>query len=159
MYIVTTRPVHLLFSESDPVFTDSQWPVDFISPLGVFEKHIQGVRNTIDFSNESENRPHILFVSSIGSVAYWSKLHPDRLVPEELIHDLGIAELGYGESKLISEIVLEKAGKASGTPSTILRIGNIAGPVNRSGLWNKNEWIPAVSAHYDEFSEADCRDV
>jgi thioester reductase-like protein len=86
-----------------------------------------------------------MFMSSIAAVPYWLKLHPNQLVPEEFIHDLEVAELGYGESKLISELVLEKGGDISGTRSTILRIGHITGPISGSGMWNKNEWVPAVS--------------
>jgi nucleoside-diphosphate-sugar epimerase len=60
------------------------------------------------------------------------------------IYDLAVAELGYGESKLVAELILEKAGQICGTHSTVLRIGHIAGPIEKDGFWNRNEWIPTV---------------
>lgn len=120
------------------------WPVDFVNSVDAFESHLQGVRNVVDFSVAAAKRPSILFPSSIGAASYWSKQYPEKLVPETPIHDLAVAALGYGESKLVSELFLEKAGQICGTHSTVLRIGHIAGPIGEDGLWNTDEWIPMV---------------
>ena len=53
--------------------------------------------------------------------------------------------MGYGESKYIAEQLLEKAGKHSGVSAAICRVGQLAGPVMKGGVWNKQEWLPSVS--------------
>ena len=53
--------------------------------------------------------------------------------------------MGYGESKYIAELLLEKACRTSGLRAAICRIGQIAGPVVKGGVWNKQEWLPTVS--------------
>jgi thioester reductase-like protein len=54
---------------------------------------------------------------------------------------------GYSESKWITERLLDAAGKKSEVSSAVLRIGQIAGPVEAGvrGIWNKVEWLPSVS--------------
>lgn len=53
--------------------------------------------------------------------------------------------MGYGESKYVAEQLLEKAGKISGVSAAICRIGQLAGPVVKGGIWNTQEWLPSVS--------------
>ena len=70
-------------------------------------------------------------------------------VPEEAFHDLSVASgIGYGQSKLVSECLLDKATKISGVRSACCRVGIIAGPVEQKlGMWNKHEYIPSVSLY------------
>lgn len=97
----------------------------------------------MDFSTASAHRCFLLFVSSVSSVGAWSG---PGTVPEEANHDFSVAgELGYGQSKLISECILDQAAKQCGVRSACCRVGIIAGPVdNRLGLWSKHEYIPSV---------------
>lgn len=69
-------------------------------------------------------------------------------VPEEPIYDLSVASnIGYGQSKLISECLLDKAAEISGVRSACCRVGIVAGPVEkRLGMWNKHEYVPSVSS-------------
>ena len=54
--------------------------------------------------------------------------------------------MGYGQSKLIAESLLDKASEISGVRSAICRVGIVAGPVEQKlGMWNKHEYIPSVS--------------
>ena len=53
--------------------------------------------------------------------------------------------MGYAESKYISELLLEEATKTSGVSATICRVGQVAGPLAKGGMWNKQEWLPSVS--------------
>lgn len=51
--------------------------------------------------------------------------------------------MGYAESKYLAERILDYA--ANKIPSLVIaRIGQVAGPVNTSGLWNKHEWFPSL---------------
>ena len=69
-------------------------------------------------------------------------------MPEEPIYDLGVAsQIGYGQSKLISECLLDRAMKTSGVRSACCRVGIVAGPVEKKlGMWNRHEYIPSVSS-------------
>lgn len=50
----------------------------------------------------------------------------------------------YGESKHVSECILHVASQRSGVPVSILRVGQIAGPVSAAGVWNGDEWFPSL---------------
>ena len=129
----------------------NQWPVDFNLSLASFEPHVLGVRRLIDFSADAPKRPPILFTSSVSTVGNWETVFPDTHAPEEPIHDLRVPfAIGYGESKHIAERLLEIAGQ-HGVSADICRVGQIAGPVEKGGVWNKQEWLPSVS-HSDQIS-------
>lgn len=53
--------------------------------------------------------------------------------------------MGYGESKYVSELLLEAAREKSGVSAAVCRVGQLAGPVSKGGVWNKQEWLPSVS--------------
>ena len=53
-------------------------------------------------------------------------------------------EQGYGESKYIGESIRVEASKTAGVLTSILRVGQIAGPDTRLGVWNPHEWIPSL---------------
>ena len=85
----------------------------------------------------------ILFVSSVGVVQAQQTNKP---VPEALVTDFSVAEGGYGQSKLVSELILDTASTRSGVDCSVCRLGQIAGPANTAtGMWNKQEWLPSVS--------------
>ena len=51
--------------------------------------------------------------------------------------------MGCGESKLIAENILGKAATQSGVPTSILRIGQIAGSTQvTDAAWPEKEWFP-----------------
>ncbi|KAH6844497.1 hypothetical protein B0I37DRAFT_164453 [Chaetomium sp. MPI-CAGE-AT-0009] len=131
-----------LLAEVDRVI-HNQWPVNFNMPIESFEPHIRGVRNLADFSCKAAKRVPIVFISSIATVSAWKNPEP---VPEEPLGDLGISAGGYGQSKLISSLILEKASEASGVPVEIMRIGQIGGSSSERGLWNRQEWLPSIIA-------------
>jgi hypothetical protein len=61
--------------------------VSFNLSFQSFESHIRGVRDLIDLSVSSPDRPPILFASSVGAVGNWGKPHDGRDVPMELIEE------------------------------------------------------------------------
>ena len=122
------------------------WAVDFNLALSSFEDtHLRGVRQFIDFSVHSENRAHIFFTSSISTIMNWSANHSGA-VPEQIFDDFSVAQpMGYAESKHISERLLAVAGKVSSVPSSVCRVGQVAGPIGSGkGMWNKQEWLPSI---------------
>jgi thioester reductase-like protein len=121
------------------------WAVNFNLAVESFESsHIYGVREPLDFSAASSKAIHIFFISSISSVTNWPVDH-EGPVPERVINDSRVAEMnGYGESKHIAELLLDVGYIMAGITSSILRIGQIGGPIKSSGVWNKQEWLPSL---------------
>lgn len=130
------------------VIIHNAWKVDFNHSLESFEEtHIRGVRNFIDWSIGSTLHPHIFFVSSISSVGNWGASHgSNESVSEIPVTDSSVAQaLGYGESKHVSERILDIAATRSGVPASILRVGQIAGSLTPSDeAWNRTEWMPCM---------------
>ncbi|KAI0003481.1 acetyl-CoA synthetase-like protein [Xylariaceae sp. FL0662B] len=136
------------------VIIHNAWKVDFNHTLDSFEAvHICGVRNSIDFSTNSKFHPHIIFVSSISSVMNWrvavgeENNQTQTTVPESLPPTMAAAQpIGYAESKSVSEHILASAAEKSGIRASILRVGQISGPigVDNGAKWNETEWFPLL---------------
>lgn len=110
-----------------------------------------GIRHLIDFSSQSKNHAPIIFLSSISTVLNYLATHPNQPVPESILHDLSApAQLGYGEFKYVSERLLEHFSTTSGIPTSILRTGQITGPVDSTaGCWSKHKWFPSLIASFE----------
>ncbi|KAK4447368.1 hypothetical protein QBC34DRAFT_440122 [Podospora aff. communis PSN243] len=121
----------------------NQWPVNFNIPVESFEPHIRGVRNLADFSRKAGKSVPIVFISSIATTEGWEGKGP---VPETSLRDFATAVGGYGRSKLVSSLILEKAKEISGVPYEVIRVGQIAGPMSEKGFWNRQEWFPSIVA-------------
>jgi len=121
-----------------------QWPVNFNWNLNSFKPYIAGVRNLAVLAAHSSNNAFVLFVSSIAAVGGYKG--PGQ-VPESIIHDMtAAAPMGYGQSKLIAECLLDMAAEISGVRTAVARVGIVAGPVEQQlGKWNVHEYIPSVS--------------
>lgn len=151
-------------------------PVDFNRNFASFSSHIDGVRQLIELArrnhktqeatkrldgspNESEtstiygsNRRtdpiKICLISSIGTVSNWGSYAPTSRdsVPEEELTDWKLARTGYGQSKLLSERLLAFAATDLNVPVTIVRVGQLGGPVQRNeqGAWPLQEWFPSL---------------
>ena len=131
--------------------TDNQWQVDFNLVLPSFKPLIAGVVNLIKLASCSSHQPPIFFTSSIGTVRFWSENHPAELVPETALDDPNLpGKQGYSESKWVAERILDVAAKKSCVSSSICRVGQIAGPVDKGlkGAWNMQEWVPSVSVPF-----------
>ncbi|KAI9818373.1 MAG: putative NRPS-like protein biosynthetic cluster [Pycnora praestabilis] len=155
---LTTTFGHPTFGQPESIYQElirnvnaivhNAWKVNFNHQLPSFEaEHIRGVRHFIDWSIASPLHPHILFVSSISSVANWSSINPSAgAVPEKPMSDYSVAQaLGYAESKHVAERILEISHTRSGVPASTLRVGQVAGPTSPTGgVWNRHEFLPAM---------------
>ncbi|KAJ6186992.1 hypothetical protein N7519_001900 [Penicillium mononematosum] len=123
------------------------WKVDFNHSVDSFEDtHIQGVRRFIDFSLSSRSNAHLHFISSIGTVGAWTA-EMGAPIPEEPMEDIAVVlPQGYGESKHIAERICVKASRRSRIPTSVYRVGQIAGPTSALGQWNPQEWLPTIIA-------------
>ncbi|KAF4930706.1 Non-canonical non-ribosomal peptide synthetase FUB8 [Colletotrichum viniferum] len=134
-----------LLKEVDRVVHNA-WAVNFNMPFEAFEPHVKGVRNLADFAAKADRRVVMVFVSTIGTVSGWT---PDRgPVPEESLRgDWKIGGgIGYGRSKLVSSMILEDAAKVGDFPLSVVRVGQIAGPLAKQGAWSRQEWLPSIIA-------------
>ncbi|KAF3899511.1 Non-canonical non-ribosomal peptide synthetase [Trichophyton interdigitale] len=123
----------------------NSWRMDFNISLHSFEDQIQSVRRLIDFSLQSVRRAHFYFNSSIGAIGGWT-LADGPSVPEELFDSCEVTlNQGYGQAKHVCERICHAASRA-GVPTTILRLGQIAGPTTEEGAWNSTEWLPSIVA-------------
>ena len=74
----------------------------------------------------------------------WPATHEGNM-PEEIIHDYSLPQqMGYAESKYISERLFDEATRVSGVPTTICRVGQVAGPIRGKGIWREDEWFPSL---------------
>lgn len=125
------------------------WPVNFNRHFSSFEPEIKGIKNLVDFTRHSDNDPAIFFISSISVATNWGKLPGARpTVPEIILKDWRLAEMGYGQSKSVAERILNDASTRLGIKVAICRVGQIAGPVlhGQQGEWTKREWVPSMLA-------------
>jgi thioester reductase-like protein/acyl-coenzyme A synthetase/AMP-(fatty) acid ligase len=128
------------------IFIHNAWAVDFNMGLESFEEtHIAGTRRVIDFSATAKYHPHIIFISSIASTGNWHGSGHSGFVPEVFMQDNNLPlPQGYGESKHVASSILALAAEKSSIASTIVRVGQLAGPTAEKGLWNRQEWLPSI---------------
>ena len=135
----------LLTSSKITHIIHNAWPVNFNIALSSFKSHVAGVRALIDFCAVVPEHPKLIFLSSLSSV---TALSTKKRVPETIVSDPSApSQMGYGESKYVSEHVLNRATEESGgaISTAVLRIGQIAGPVKSSkAAWPAREWLPSL---------------
>ncbi|KAL8807102.1 MAG: hypothetical protein Q9182_000935 [Xanthomendoza sp. 2 TL-2023] len=123
------------------------WEVNFNLPIESFEPHLSGVQQFIEFSFKSANRAHIFFISTLGTVSNYHAFDQQTLVPEKPMEQWSNAEdAGYPQSKLVAERILLNASRTHEVHATICRVGQIAGPTGRQGIWQEQEWLPSLVA-------------
>jgi thioester reductase-like protein len=129
------------------IIIHSAWRVDFNLTIESFEPQIHGVRNLLELSSKSQRRPPLVFISSISTAFSWLEKHSGAKVPKATLHDFNAPEeVGYSESKFVSELLVERFAKESGITTAIFRTGQIAGSLFKKGSWNKQEWFPSIVA-------------
>ncbi|KAF8601149.1 NAD(P)-binding protein [Ceratobasidium sp. AG-I] len=115
------------------------WPVHFNFNLQSFEPNIRGTRNLLDLAFASPNPPRFLYISSIAAAGFGDPGRPleeDYLNPED-----ATAGIGYGQSKLVTEMILRSA-RSAGLETCVVRPGQLVGD-DKSGAWSPTDWIPA----------------
>lgn len=123
------------------------WTVDWKLSLDSFvPQNLNGIKHLIDLTSATTRKAQLHFVSSLGTVINWNAIGSDPVVPEEVINNPEAAEpMGYAESKYVAERVLAAARLGSGIHTSVLRVGQIAGPVQSTqGQWTPHEWMPRL---------------
>ncbi|OJJ75778.1 hypothetical protein ASPBRDRAFT_38078 [Aspergillus brasiliensis CBS 101740] len=135
--------------ESVDMIIHNAWKVNWNHHVSSFEDpHIKGVRELINFSIASKYNAHVVFVSSVNTITAWQPsgaAEERNTVPEEPMETADVVmPQGYAEAKHVGERICLEASRTCGVPTSILRVGQIAGPDSRLGIWNPHEWIPTL---------------
>ncbi|KAI8635594.1 acetyl-CoA synthetase-like protein [Xylariaceae sp. FL1651] len=121
------------------------YSVNFLMPVQSFEPQIQGLLNLLKLAQDGAHSPAIVFVSSIAAALPASGT---RNVVKEAVLDVedasSLMQQGYGQSKFICEKLVEKYVSMSKGKGAILRVGQVAGPLQGPGTWNVWEWAPSM---------------
>ncbi|KAG6126433.1 putative NRPS-like protein biosynthetic cluster [Claviceps purpurea] len=119
------------------------WAVNFTIGLPAFEPQIAGLHNLLSLCMQSKNQVCLQFCSSIGVA---QAIQGPVVIPSSAMPSLDTGgDLGYAQSKLVGERIIESAVKNHGLSAMVLRIGQIV-PGRRRGakLWNPSEAIPLM---------------
>ncbi|RAH86917.1 acetyl-CoA synthetase-like protein [Aspergillus japonicus CBS 114.51] len=119
------------------------WSVNFNWSLESFEAScIAGTRHLLDLClNVRSPKPaRFSFCSSVSTVART----PGNWVPEALPESLSYAQrMGYAQSKLVTEHIVNRAAHSTGMTARVLRSGQIIAD-SVHGIWNATEAIPMI---------------
>jgi len=119
------------------------WSVNFNWSLESFEKScIAATRNLLDLclSVEGPKPASFVFCSSISTVSRT----PGNWAREALPESLSCAHnIGYAQSKLVTEHIVVRAAQETGMAARVLRCGQIVAD-NTHGIWNATEAIPMI---------------
>ncbi|CAE6436771.1 unnamed protein product [Rhizoctonia solani] len=125
------------------IIIHNAWQVNFNFSLQSFEPSIRGVRNLLDLAFESTARtgsPRFTFVSSIAAAGF---ICPGRHLSEVPVAlEDAATGIGYGQSKLVAEKLLESA-RGARLQTCIVRLGQLTGDV-ASGSWSTTDWVPSL---------------
>ncbi|KAK7745196.1 putative NRPS-like protein biosynthetic cluster [Diatrype stigma] len=147
---LSTAVYRKLLSEVTDIIHNA-WQVDFNLSVDSFANQIGVVRRFVNFSAHSHYDTQLFFVSSIGAVGNWSAASAARqrleTIPEKVYEDWRVPQaMGYGESKFVSERLLDAAAREADICTVVCRVGQIAGPTTAAGMWPKQEWLPSLVA-------------
>ncbi|TRX95534.1 hypothetical protein FHL15_003492 [Xylaria flabelliformis] len=121
------------------------YPVNFQMPIKSFEPQIQSLLNLLKLAQDGPRNPAVIFISSIAAAMLPPKL---RSVVKEAVLDTeetgSLMQQGYAQSKFICEKLLEKYASLDSGKAAILRVGQITGPLQGTGIWNAWEWAPRM---------------
>ncbi|KAI1321521.1 hypothetical protein F5Y16DRAFT_388734 [Xylariaceae sp. FL0255] len=127
------------------------FPVNFLLGLRAFEPQLQGLLNLIELADSSAKHAAVLFISSISAglpVMGDSSVVPETVLPRERAG--AILSQGYAQAKYICESLLQTYASASNEAhgqerkASILRVGQVSGPLVGPGVWNPAEWAPSL---------------
>ncbi|KAI1763791.1 putative NRPS-like enzyme [Hypoxylon sp. FL1150] len=120
------------------------WPVNFNLALASFKPQLTGLVNLFALSAATAPRiSRVVFISSVGAVS--GRPIDAGPAPEAVLDSFDSPHgNGYGQSKFLSELLCNTATQHLGIPTTIARVGQVAGAVRRPGMWNRSEWLPSL---------------
>ncbi|TGO39656.1 hypothetical protein BHYA_0050g00420 [Botrytis hyacinthi] len=133
------------------------WPVNFNLLLSAFRLQLTALVNLFTLA-ASATSPIVrfIFISSIAAVEGYRH----GPAPEKILESLDTpAPFGYGRAKFLAELLVDAGGRHLGSkvPTTVIRVGQVAGPVHSPGIWIPREWLPSLvpsSLHLGQISDS-----
>ena len=121
------------------------WTVNFNLPLSSFQPQLDSLVNLLELANNSARAARFFYISSISSVISYRSTS-GKTLEKPVTADTAPGPNGYSESKYVAEQIIDHAAQTvpSGPRVAFIRVGQIAGAANHSGLWNKDEWFPSM---------------
>ncbi|KAL8281447.1 hypothetical protein RQP46_006131 [Phenoliferia psychrophenolica] len=114
------------------------WSVNFNLNITSFEPHIRGAHNLIKLCLESSHLADFYFASSISAVGAWPG---SGRIPERVTEDPAMAmDMGYGQSKWVTEKICEITSQSTPVRAVVLRIVQMVGR-SVDGRWNETEAV------------------
>lgn len=140
-----SRPVYWGIAASVTHIIHNAWPVDFKRSISSFESQFKIMNNLLDLARDGGSKPRFMFVSSLAVVAqYRSSTNASTVVPEEpFSRNWAAPAMGYGQSKLVCEKMLERAVEENVVDGVIARCAQISGATS-NGYWNASEYLPTL---------------
>ncbi|OTB19794.1 hypothetical protein K445DRAFT_52566 [Daldinia sp. EC12] len=130
----------LLAHEVDAIVLNS-WRLDFGLSIKSFAPFLRATRDLVELSAESSHNMHAIFISSSSSVG---NMASKTIAPEAPVDDASAAtDIGYAQSKLAAERILNTANEQCNIPVTVVRVCQVGGPTD-SGIWVEQPWILAL---------------
>ncbi|KAI2917996.1 hypothetical protein CBS147320_9062 [Aspergillus niger] len=122
------------------------WELSFSKAFDIFERiHIRGLSRLFELSQSCQYRPHIHFMSSLLALYAKETQYSSSNVQGPGQKPASPWPIGYTESKLIAEEMCRLASTKWGLPTTVYRIGQIAGSSSGNGVvWDRNQWLPSI---------------
>ncbi|KAI1324121.1 NAD(P)-binding protein [Xylariaceae sp. FL0255] len=143
----------LLINEATHIIHNA-YPVNFLLSVDAFLPQFDYLLNIMSLANESPHKPEIMFVSSITAatcVNDIASLSSSLAVSKESVLDRDVAtkclmDQGYARSKYVCESLLDQYASTTRNAASILRVGQVCGPVSgtRTRFWNPTEWLPSL---------------
>lgn len=122
------------------------WPVNFNLGLADFQPQLAGLVNLFRLAADStpSQAVRVVFISSVSAIGGLASRHESQA--EKIFNSFDTPSTnGYGRSKFLSELLCNTAVESLGIPAVVVRLGQVAGAVRRSGgRWNQNEWLPTL---------------
>ncbi|KAF7959683.1 hypothetical protein EAE96_001297 [Botrytis aclada] len=133
------------------------WPVNFNLVLSAFRPRLAALVNLFTLA-ASTTSPTVrfIFISSIAAV----EGHRHGPASEKILESLDTpAPFGYGRAKFLAELLVDAGGRHLGNkvPTTVIRVGQVAGSVHSPGIWNSREWLLSLvlsSLHLGQISDS-----
>ncbi|KAI5926545.1 hypothetical protein F4810DRAFT_725180 [Camillea tinctor] len=123
------------------------YPVNFLLSLESMEPQFETLLNIFRLAAEGPNSPRVLFVSSVSAASSMAFSGSEVKVPENILHldhAKSLLPQGYARSKYICERLMANYSSYLDRPATVLRVGQVCGPLSGGGTWNASEWVPSL---------------
>ncbi|KAB5591027.1 L-aminoadipate-semialdehyde dehydrogenase [Ceratobasidium theobromae] len=127
------------------IIVHNAWQVNFNLSLQSFEPSIRGAHNLLDLAFNStapSGFPRFAFASSISVAGFASEGSGGYLYEVSVSPENAAKSIGYAQSKLVTEKLLESA-KTAGLETCIVRLGQLTGDA-KGGAWTVSDWVPSL---------------